>query len=155
GVRIGHPPKVDGDQLAVEDAADAAVDTIACIPRMAGDEELRGQQLAVAALDLEVDVRAAAGIGNRLDGAKAILALLVRGESAEALEVAVTSAAAVGAGVQVDAVAVDLPDLNDEIVESGAAGREHPAGEVGDFADGGRGRVADDDQVVVGVERQA
>src|SRR6516164_9398251 len=118
GVRIGHPPEADGDQLAIEDAADAAVNAVARVAGMAGDEELGGQELAVAALDLEMNVRAAAGIRNRLDGAEAILALLIRSESAKALEVAVAAAAAVGAGVEVDAVAVDLPDLDDEVIHS-------------------------------------
>ena len=75
-------------------------------------------------------------------------------EAAEALEVRVALVAVVGAGMQVDAVAVDLPDFDDGIANRPAVGVQDPAAQVRDFADGRRDRVVDDEQVVVGVERQ-
>jgi hypothetical protein len=57
-------------------------------------------------------------------------------------------------GVQVDAVVVDLPDLDHGVADRLSAGAEDLAREVGDLADGGGDAVVDDEQVVVGIERQ-
>ena len=56
--------------------------------------------------------------------------------------------------MQVDAVAVDLPDLDDGAADRSAPPVEDAPPQVGNFAEGGRGRIADDDQVVVDVERE-
>ena len=77
-------------QLAVERVADAAEDAVAVVARVAGDEDLGGQQLPAALLDLEVDVRRGpAGVRDRLDRAEAVLAGRAGREPAEALEVLV------------------------------------------------------------------
>ena len=51
-------------------------------------------------------------------------------------------------------MAVDLPDLDEGVADRVAPGVEDPAAQVGDLADGRRDAVVDDQQVVVGVERQ-
>src|SRR5262245_66094152 len=56
--------------------------------------------------------------------------------------------------MQVDALTVALPDFDESVLHRAAAGVEDAAGEVRDLADGGRDAVVDDDQVVVGVERE-
>src|SRR5206468_3948266 len=53
--------------------AQAAPDAIPVVARMAFDVALGRQEFAAVALDLEVDMGCAAGVGNRLDGAEHIL----------------------------------------------------------------------------------
>jgi len=65
----------------------------------------------------------------------------------------VVAAAAVGR-VQVDAAVIDLPDLDDRALDRLAGWRQHAAGQVRDLADSLRDAVVDDEQVVVGVQRQ-
>ena len=97
----------------------------------------------------------AAGVGDGLDRAEVVFAGRAGQEPAEALEVRVALVAAlVAVGVEVDAVGVALPDLDDGVADRVALGVEDAAGQVRDLADGRRDGVVDDDQVVVGVERQ-
>ena len=56
--------------------------------------------------------------------------------------------------MQVNAVGITLPDLDERVADGFAAGVEHPAADVGDLAHAGRDPVVDDQQVVVGVERE-
>ena len=57
-------------------------------------------------------------------------------------------------GVDVGPVVVDLPDLDQGVPHRVALGVEDAAGQVGHLADGRRDAVVDDEQVVVGVERE-
>ena len=57
-------------------------------------------------------------------------------------------------GVVINLFRVALPDLDQSIPHRAARRVEHLAGQVGDLADGRSDAVVDDDQVVVGVERQ-
>ena len=100
----------------------------------------------------KVDVRSTAGIGDGLDGAEIILAGGAGEEAAEALEICVAPGLAVAAGVEVDALAIDLPDLDDGVADRVAFRIEQAAGEVGDLADGGGDAVVDDEKIVVGIE---
>ena len=59
-----------------------------------------------------MDVRRAAGVGDGLDRAEVVLAGGAGQEPAEALEIRVALVAVGVAGVEVDAVGVDLPDLD-------------------------------------------
>ena len=132
------------------------VDAVPRVARVALDVALGGEQLLPALLDLEVDVRRAAGVRDRLDGAEVVLAGRAGQEPAEALEVLVLLVlllVAVGR-VQVDALGVALPDLDQGVADRVALGVEDPAGQVGDLADGRGDAVVDDEQVVVGVERE-
>ena len=56
--------------------------------------------------------------------------------------------------MKIDAVIVYLPDLDDGILDGRAARVQDAAGEVGNVAHGRRDRIIDDDQVIVGIERQ-
>ena len=96
------------------------------------------------------------GIRDRLDRPEVVLAVRAGREPAEALEVLVLLIAgrAAVAGVQVHLVGVALPDLDGRIPH-GAPGRaQDAAGQVRDLADGRGDVIVDDDQVVVGIERQ-
>ena len=57
-------------------------------------------------------------------------------------------------GVQVRAVVVGLPDLDQGVAQRIAVGVEYATDQVRHLANGRRDRVVDDQQVVVGVERQ-
>ena len=132
---------------------EALVEAVLRVLRMAGEVHLRGQALEPRPADREVDVRRAAGIGDRLDGAEAIAAVRRGGGRAEALEVRIGGAARV-ARVMIDAERVALPDLDPGARHRAAIGVEQPPGEVQDGAAGALGAARDLDQVVVGVERQ-
>jgi hypothetical protein len=56
--------------------------------------------------------------------------------------------------VNVGPLAVHLPDLDDGVAHRIPLGIEDPPGQVRDLADGGRDGVVDDEQVVVGVQRE-
>jgi hypothetical protein len=60
-----------------------------------------------------------------------------------------------GLGVDVRAVQIGLPDLDERIADRRTARREQPPAEVRDLTDGSRLSIVHDDQIVVGVERQA
>ena len=74
GFGIFERLEVDRHRLAGFGVADAAVDAVALVLRMALDVALRGEVRAARPLDLEMDVRRAAGVGDRLDGAEVVLA---------------------------------------------------------------------------------
>ena len=54
----------------------------------------------------------------------------------------------------VDLLGVALPDLDRCALDRVSLAVENPTGDVGDLADGGRDAVADDDEVVIPVERE-
>ena len=145
------------EQLAIEDADSRKSDVIDEVPWMAGDVQLGREQFAVAFFDLEVNVRRGpAGVGDRLDRAEAIAAVRSGQEPAEALEILV---ALVGlgfavAGVDIDLVGVALPDFDGDAAHRTPRGGQHPTRQLGDLADGRSDPIVDNDQVVVGVERE-
>src|SRR5207245_1168627 len=106
---------IDQDEFPVDRIADAAEDAVGAILRMTVDEDLRGEQLLAALLDLDVDVRRATGIRHRFDGAEAILAIRPGGEATEALEVGIAgneelgSEERPGSESQGDAAAQEVP----------------------------------------------
>jgi hypothetical protein len=89
-----------------------------------------------------------------LDGAEDVFAVGPGEESSEALEVAVTLGCVAGLGVEIGAVIVGLPDLDQRISHRLAMLVEDASGQPGDLADGRRDAVVHDDQVVVGIERE-
>ena len=116
-------------QLAVEHADPADDDAVDVVARVAGDVDLGGEQLAVPLLHLEVDVGGGpAGVGDRLDGAEAVLAGRAGGEPAEPLEVLVLLVllGVAVAGVEVDLVGVALPDLDRRVADRAARRRRAP-----------------------------
>ena len=60
--------------VALLGVADAAPDAVLVVAGMPLDVALRRQQVLAALLDLEVDVRRAAGVRHRLDGAEVVFA---------------------------------------------------------------------------------
>src|SRR6476469_7928093 len=81
--------EIDRDRLAGLWVGDAAVDEVAIVGPRPLDVALRRQQLLAPFADLEVDMRRAAGIGDRLDRAEIVFAARAGQETAEALEVGV------------------------------------------------------------------
>ncbi len=56
--------------------------------------------------------------------------------------------------MEVTGVVVHLPDLDDGVANGIAMRIEDSAGQVRNVADGRRDRIVDDEQIVVGIERQ-
>ena len=79
---------------------------------------------------------------------------MIRQESAESLEILVPALSIGRAGVQVGAVVVALPDLNQCIADRLSRRVKYATGEVSDLPNAGRDAVVDDDQVVVSIKRQ-
>src|SRR5437660_7944275 len=97
---------------------------------MALDVALRGEQFFSGPLDLEVNVRRTAGVGDRFDGAEIIFARGSGEKAAEALEVGIAVLRVAALGVQVSAVVVALPDLDERITNRVALGIENAAAQV-------------------------
>jgi hypothetical protein len=56
--------------------------------------------------------------------------------------------------VQITAVAIDLPNLDDDIPQRFAGEVEYATREMRYFTDRGRDRVVDNDEIIVGIERK-
>ena len=91
--------------------AEASVEKVAGVAGIAGDEQLRGHFAEGRMAQLDVDVRRAAGVGHRPDGAEAVAAAASLRVAAEALEAGVDALAG-AARMAVAAVDVALPDLD-------------------------------------------
>ena len=111
---------------------------------------------AVAAWHLHgvMNVRRAAGVGNGLDGAEQVFTRGSRGESPEALEVLVPFVTVATASVQVGPVVIGLPDFNDSVSDRFSIRTQDPPTQVSHFTHGWGEVVVQDQQIVVGVERQ-
>jgi hypothetical protein len=128
---------------------------VALVVGEALDEAFGRQQLLAALPDSSVDVgRRPALVGDRLDRPEVVLAGRTGQEAAVSLEVRIELLAVARGLLEVGAVLVALPDLDDGIAQRLALGVEELAGEMRDLADGRRNCVVDDQQVVVGVERE-
>src|SRR5215472_8217338 len=98
--------------------------------------------------------RGTAPVGDGLDRPEVVFAGRAGQEAAVPLEVRIESLLALLVLLEVGAVPVALPDLDDGVAERVPLGVEEPAAEVRDLADGGGDRVVDDQKVVVGVQRE-
>src|SRR5262249_30516201 len=112
--------EVHRDRLAGTRIADAIPDAVACVAGITLDVTLRGEQFALLALHLEMNVRRAAGVWHRLDGAEIIFASGTGEEPTVALEVFVAGSVVVG-GMKIDAMAVCLPDFDESVANGFAA----------------------------------
>ena len=99
-----------------------------------------------------MNVPRAAGIQRRLDRAEIVLAAGAGEEPPKPLEVRVSPGMIVAAGVQIDPVVVNLPNLNQSIANGVALGVEDASAQVRDFSDRRRDAIVDNDQVIVRVE---
>src|SRR5262249_49969040 len=134
--RAGHRGEVDGDGFALHAVADAVVNAVAGVARVAANVALRGEFALPADLDLEVDVRRAPRVGHRLDRAEVIPAAGPGQEAAEPLEIRVAPLAVGAARVQVGAVVIALPDLARGVADGRAVGTQDAAAQVRDLAHG-------------------
>ena len=92
-------------------AADAPEHEIARVHRMPGHVHLGRQAGESRGRDLEVDVRRARGIGDRLDGAEPVAPVRAGGRASEALETGIAPGGRLGSGV-IMAKRVRLPNLD-------------------------------------------
>src|SRR5207249_833298 len=116
---------------------DSSEDTVALVLRLAFDVTLCGPLLAALHFEGEMNVPRAARVQHRLDGAEIILAGGACEEAAEPLEILVAPRVIVAARVQVDSVAVHLPDLDQHVADRAAPGVEDAPAEVRDLPDRG------------------
>ena len=101
-----------------------------------------------------MDVRRTARVGDRLDGAEVVFAGGTGEEAAEALEIGVPLRAAVAAFVEINAVMIDLPDFHQRVADRLALRIGHPPAEVRHAAQGGGEAIVQDDEVIVGIQRE-
>ena len=94
------------------------------------------------------------GVWHWLDGPEVILAGRAGQESPEALEVRVVLGLRVDVRLEVDAVTVALPEFDDRVANRVAMGVEDPAAQMRHVPHGGSDGIVDDEQVIVGIERQ-
>src|SRR5689334_19629120 len=118
------------------------------------DVALGDELLLALHLDRKMDVWRAAGVGDRFDRAENIFSGRAGEEAPEALKVLVALVGIAGPGVKISPAVVTLPDFDERIAYRVAARVEDPPAQPGDFAHSGCNRVVQDEQVVVGVERQ-
>jgi hypothetical protein len=132
----------------------ASQQAVAGVFRGAGDVHLGYQRRLAVRGDGEMDMRCAAGIGHRLDGAKTIAAVTAGGEPPIALKVGVQRALAAIARMVVAAKRVALPDFDAGSGQRLAAFIENAAVQIADLAARDAVLPSNVDQVVVVVERQ-
>ena len=119
------------------------------------DVELGRQQFLAAATNLEMDMRRPGRIRYGLDGTEQILPGASGGKPAEPLELLVlTRPIRCVAGVQVNPVGIALPNFHQRIAHRFSAGIEHPSAHIAHLTHRWGQGVVDDDQVIVGVQRQ-
>lgn len=153
GLGILERREVDRHRLASSCIANATVDAIAFVLRMAIDVALCDELAFVRPLDLEVDMRRAAGIGDGLHGAEIVFTVGAGHEATEALEIGVALGVAVGR-MEVNPAAVDLPDFDNGVAEWAAIRIEYATAEVSYLTDSWRDAVVDNKQIVIRVEGQ-
>src|ERR1051326_7177180 len=155
-LRLLDRVEVDRDGSSCLGVLDCLVDAILLVARIALDVALGREQLLAALLDLVVDVRRAAGVGDRLDRAEVIFTLAAREEPAKTLEVLVANVLLLGAviGVQVHALGIALPDLDERVLHGIAFFVQDQTGQVRDVTDRRSDALVDNEEIVVGVERQ-
>ncbi len=144
--------EVNGDRIAGFRIANAPPDPVLFVPRVPLDIALRGEELLGPLLDLVVNVGRAAGIRHGLDRAEVVFAGRAGQEAAESLKIPVALSAVVAPRVQIGAIVVALPDLDDGVADRFAARIEDLAREMRNRPHGGGEGVVEDDQIVVGVE---
>src|SRR5262249_853040 len=89
-----------------------------------------------------------------LDGTEVVPSARAGQEPAETLEVPIAFSLAAVLAVQIDALAVHLPVLDQRVAHRIALRIENSTTQMCDLADRRRDRVVDDEQGVVGVQRQ-
>ena len=115
--------------------ANAAEHAIGFIFGMAFDVALGCEFFLAFDFDGKVNVRAAAGICDRFNRAKIVFTTTAGHEPSKPLEVGVAFLTTAALGVEIDCVAVDLPDLDERVANRVAFRVENSTAEVGDFSD--------------------
>ncbi len=146
--------KVDYDGGAGLGITNAVEDEVARVSWMSLDVALRGELVPPLHLDGKVNVRRAPGVRNGLDGPKVVLAARSCQEATKPLEVRVSIVAVGAAGMEIGAILVYLPDLDDAVPHGFSPRVEDFSAEMRDLAHGRRDRVVDDEQIVISVQRK-
>ena len=100
-----------------------------------------------------MNVRRPTRVRDWLDGAKVVFTRRAGQETSEALEILIAGCMSVFA-VQIHALVVHLPDFHERVANRLTARVQNPSAEVGDVTKSRRDAIIDDDEVVIGVERQ-
>ena len=91
---------------------------------------------------------------DRLDRPEVVTTLRIGQEAPVALEVGIEPRRLTSAGVDVGASLIDLPDLDNRVADRLPGRRGDPSRQMRDLADARRDGVVEDQQVVIGIERQ-
>ena len=133
-------------------------DAVSCVGGMSVDQQLRCEHPSAVLTDGDMNMRGSKDadqrVLDRFDGPEVVLAFRIAQESPVPLKVLVEPGWLTTTGVHVGTRVVDLPDLDERIAHRLTRSRQHPPGEVSNVSDGWRNAVVDDQEIVVGVERQ-
>src|SRR5439155_18236008 len=145
--------EIDGHGIPCSRVLDAHINPVTFVLRLAFDVTLSGPLVASLHFNGEMNVAGASGVEHRFDGAEVVFTRRASQKASESLEVRVARGVFVAA-VQINAVVVHLPDLDECVADGLSFGVQDTSFEVGDLTDGGVECVVDNDVVVVGVERE-
>src|SRR5207247_426614 len=118
--------------------ANAAIDAIFFVCRMAFDVALGSPLLHSLGLECKVNVRAAAGVGNGFYCPEVRFSARAGEKSPESLEILIPFITIGRAAVQIGAVVIHLPDFDEHISQRFSVTVEYSTGEMSYFTDGGR-----------------
>lgn len=126
-----------------------AEDAVSRILGVARDKDLGAEDFLALDLDFEVDMRGTAGISDGFDGAESVGSGGVGFKCAKSLEIRVAAVCAVRSGVDVYAVAIDLPDFDCGVFDGCTRSVSDFSREVGDLPERGDFGAPDKDEVIV------
>src|SRR5207253_5281654 len=105
------------------------------IARKTFDVALRRELLHAFALEHEMNMRAAAGIGHVFDGAEVVFAARSGEKPAESLEILIALVLVGRAAVKISPVRVHLPDFDEHVAQRFSVAIQYSTGEVSYFTD--------------------
>src|SRR6185295_12865733 len=130
--------KIDGHRFLLLCIANAAIDPILIISSEAFDVTLRRKFFHSLGFHHEMNMRAAAGIGDGLDGPEVVFAARSGHEAPESLEILVAFFLVGRAAVQIGAVIIHLPDFDEHVAQRFSVAVQYSTGQMSSFTDGRR-----------------
>lgn len=118
------------------------------------DVALRHQQLFALGFDFEMNVRRAARITDRFDGAEQVFTFTPREKSSETLEIFVAFIRAHALAVEISTFVIALPNFYFRAPHRLTFGIEDSTAEVGDLAERGAEGIVENEQIIISIERQ-
>src|SRR5262249_27854040 len=111
--RPGHRHEIDKHRFARLRITNAAEHGVTFVPRLPLHVTLSRPSVAPLHFDGEMNMRGAARVRHRFDRSESVFACGSRDEAPEPLEMLIARTTPAAGRVQIDAVVIDLPDLND------------------------------------------